>query len=225
MFIDPRYLLGFASFVVGLVLGSRSLENLKKIWVLLVLLFIYSLLLWPFFVEGETQLVMIGDYTLTTEGVLHGMGMGLRLDIMLISGVLLLSTMTTEEFAQALYGLGVPQSIGFSMSLAFRWVPSLLNSIGVIVQAQRSRGLDLRTGTFFGKILKYPPLVIPLIGGTLRRTNLLAMALESKGYGPGQHRHPVFNPNMSLNDYCVLAIMFFLMLGSIWMRLNGYGTI
>ena len=150
------------------------------------------------------------------EGVLHGLGMGLRLNAMLISGIVLLSTTSIEEFAESLHRLGVPHSLGFSLSLAFRWVPNLLRSIGTVVQAQRSRGLDLQSRSLIGKIRQYPPLVVPLIGHTLRKTNLLAMALESKGYGPGQPRQSLFVSKMHARDYCALVSVLFVVGVSMW---------
>ena len=144
---------------------------------------------------------------ITLEGLQFGLAMGLRLNVMVISGVLLLSTTTLEDFSSGLQRFGIPASMGFAFSLAFRWVPTLLGSSGVIVQAQRSRGLDLSTGTLVDKIRGYAPLVVPLIGHTLRQTNLLAMALESKGFSPGRKRHAYYHSCMGFRDYCVLLIM------------------
>jgi len=224
-FSDPVYLLGLCAGVLALVLWAQSLHNLKKIWILLALLFVYSVMLWPFFVEGTTPLFTIGGLTVMREGVLHGMGMGLRLNAMLISGIVLLSTTAIEELSEASNRLGVPRPLGFSLSLAFRWVPNLLGSIGAVIQAQRSRGLDAHSKGVSGKIRRYPPLIVPLIGHTLRQTNLLAMALESKGFGAGQVRHPLFVSKMRGSDFVALAVIVALVTGSLWMRLNGYGTI
>lgn len=225
LFSDPVYLLGLVGGVLGLVLWARSLHNVKKIWVLLVLLLVYNVALWPFFVEGTTPLFTIGAMTVMQEGVRHGMGMGLRLNVMLISGMLLLSTTAIEELGEASNRLGVPRPLGFSVSLAFRWVPNLLGSIGAVIQAQRSRGLDMQSKGVFGKIRRYPPLIVPLIGHTLRQTNLLAMALESKGFGAGQVRHPLCVSTMNRSDFAALAAIAILVLGSLWMKINGYGTI
>lgn len=225
MFSDPAYLLGLCTGVLVLVRWAQSLHNLKKIWILLALLFVYSVMLWPFFVEGTTPLFTIGGLTVMREGVLHGMGMGLRLNAMLISGIVLLSTTAIEELSEASNRLGVPRPLGFSLSLAFRWVPTLLGSIGAVIQAQRSRGLDVHSQGMVGKIRRYPPLIVPLIGHTLRQTNLLAMALESKGFGAGQARRPLFVSKMHGSDFAALAVVAVLVLGGLWMRLNGYGTI
>ncbi len=225
LFSDPVYLLGLCAGILALVLWARSLHNLKKIWILLALLFVYSVILWPFFVEGTTPLFTIGGLAVMREGVLHGMGMGLRLNAMLISGIVLLSSTAIEELGEALNRLGVPRPLGFSLSLAFRWVPALLGSIGAVIQAQRSRGLDAHSRGVVGKIRRYPPLIVPLIGHTLRQTNLLAMALESKGFGAGQVRRPLFVSKMQKADFVALAVIAVLVLGSLWMRFNGYGTI
>ncbi len=225
LFSDPVYLLGLCAGVLALVLWAHSLHNLKKIWILLVLLFVYSVALWPFFVEGTTPLFTMGGLTVMQEGVLYGMGMGLRLNAMLISGIVLLSTTGIEELAESSNRLGIPRPLGFSLSLAFRWVPTLLGSIGAVIQAQRSRGLDVQSKGVFGKIRRYPPLIVPLIGHTLRQTNLLAMALESKGFGTGQVQRLLFVSKMQGADFAALAVIAVLVLGSVWMRFNGYGTI
>ncbi len=225
LFSDPLYLLGLSGGVLGLILWAQSLHNLKKIWILLALLFVYNVALWPFFVEGSTPFLTIGGITVMQEGVLHGVGMGLRLNAMLISGIVLLSTTAIEELGEALNRLGVPRSLAFSLSLAFRWVPNLLGSVGAVIQAQRSRGLDVQSKGFLGKIRRYPPLIVPLIGHSLRQTNLLAMALESKGFGAGQVRHPLFASKMNGSDFVALVAIAALVTGSVWMRSKGYGTI
>lgn len=225
IFSDPMYLLGLTGGVLALVLWAGSFANLKKIWILLALLLVYNVVLWPFFVDGTIPLFTLGGLIIMQEGVLHGMGMGLRLNAMLISGIVLLSTTAIEEFAESSNRLGVPQSLGFSLSLAFRWVPNLLGSIGAVIQAQRSRGLDLQSKTLLGKIRQYPALVVPLIGHTLRQTNLLAMALESKGFGPGQKRQPLFVSTMKVGDFVALLTIVMLVMAGLWMRLHGYGTI
>ena len=224
VFASPQYLLGIFAIVFLGVAGAKAVENLAKMWILLVLLFVYSSILWPFFVEGQTPLFQWSSIELTVEGVTFGIAMGLRLNVMVISGVLLLSTTTLEDFSLGIQRFGVPPSMGFAFSLAFRWVPTLLGSSGVIVQAQRSRGLDLTSGTLVDKIRAYAPLVVPLIGHTLRQTTYLAMALESKGFSPGRRRHAYSHSHMGVRDYGVLLIMAVLVGGSWWLRVSGFGV-
>ena len=225
IFSDPRFLIAPAILVVMALVSAEALANLRKMWLLLTLLFLYCLLLWPFFVTGRTPMIAMGTLTLTNEAVRYGVAMGLRLDVMFLGGILLLSITRIEEFTLALQRLGLPGPMAFALSLAFRWVPSLIGAAGLIVQAQRARGLDLGAGHALGRIRRYPPLVVPLIGHTLRHTRLLAMALESKGFGPGAERHGFLELRMRRADYGTLAVMVALVGLCIWLRVAGYGTV
>lgn len=225
LFSDPRYLLGVTVLIILGVVLSQSFINIKKVRILLVLLFVYSTVLWPFFVVGQTPVLKVGSMVLTTEGLAFGMGMGFRIDLMVVSGLVLLSTTTVEDFALALQRLGLPSSMGFAFSLAFRWVPMLLGAGATVVQAQRSRGLELSTGPVWSRIRRYPALVVPLIGHTLRQTNLLAMALESKGFGPGRRVKTYRSPTLKTLDYLLLSLLATVLGISLWLRVNGFGTV
>ena len=224
-FSDPRYLIPPMGLVLILLGFAHALPNVRKIWILLTLLLVYCVLLWPFFVTGQTPFFAVSGEVVTREGVAFGLGMGLRLDMMLLGGVLLLSTTTIEEFTLALQRLGLPASMGFALSLAFRWVPSLIGSASSIVQAQRARGLDLAAGNIVARLRRYPPLLVPLIGHQLRQTRLLAMALESKGFGPGARRHGLLELRMRIPDWLVLGLIAAVLALSLWLRLNGLGTV
>ena len=225
VFSAPLYLLAVLGFVLLGMHAARALANVRRLWVLLVLLFLYSSALWPFFVTGQTTVLETGPLHVTREGLVFGVGMGLRLNLMVISGLLLLSTTTVEEFAVGLQRLGIPASMGFAFSLAFRWVPTLLGAGSTIVQAQRSRGLDLSSGSVLDRIRRYPPLVVPLIGHVLRQTMLLAMALESKGFGPGASRTSYRFASFRWMDGVVLVGLTILAAIGVWLRLHGFGHV
>jgi energy-coupling factor transport system permease protein len=224
-FSDPFYLLGVLGCVMSGLAMSRAGANVRKMWMLTVLLFGYSVALWPFFVEGVTPVPLLHRRGVTWEGVSVGVGMGLRLLIMLWGGIWLLSTTTVEELAQASQQLGLPSRAGFVFSLAFRWVGMLLGAGVGVVQAQRSRGLDVSTGGILQRIRKYVPLVVPLIGHALRQTNLLAMALESKGFHPLASRHFYSTGKLMAPDYAVMSVMLILVVVSVWLRWQGVGTL
>ncbi len=224
-FSDPIYLLVVFGFVMGGLAFSGAWANVRKMWILTVLLFGYSVALWPFFVEGVTPVPLLHGLGVTWEGVRVGLGMGLRLLIMLWGGIWLLSTISVEELAQASQQLGLPSRAGFVFSLAFRWVGMLLGAGAGVVQAQRSRGLDVSTGGVLQRIRKYVPLVIPLIGHTLRQTNLLAMSLESKGFHPLATRHFYSTGKLGTKDYAVMSVMLILVGVSVWLRWQGVGTL
>ena len=224
-FSHPAYLLGVLALVSGGLAVAQAGANVKKIWVLAALLVCYSILLWPFFVEGKTPVPVLQFLGVTWEGCVFGLGMGIRLLIMVWGGVWLLSTTTIEELAQATQRLGLPSRVGFAFSLAFRWVGILLGAGVGVIQAQRSRGLDISSGSIAERIRKYVPLVVPLIGHALRQTNLLAMALESKGFHPAAHRFFHITGQMKRPDYAVLIFLIILLGVSAWMRWHGIGTL
>ena len=70
-----------------------------------------------------------------------------------------------------------------AVSTAFRMVPTVLAGSASVVQAQKSRGLDLESGNIFARLRKHLPLLVPVFVNAIRTTDLLAMALESKGFG------------------------------------------
>lgn len=224
-FSHPLYLLGVFGFVMGGLAVSRAGSNVRKVWPLTALLFCYSVALWPFFVEGTTPVPLLNRLGVTWEGVMVGMGMGLRLLIMLWGGIWLLSTTTVEELAQAFQQLGLPSRAGFVFSLAFRWVGMLLGAGVGVVQAQRSRGLDVSTGGILQRIRKYVPLVVPLIGHALRQTNLLAMSLESKGFHPSARRNFCSTGKFLFPDYAVMCVTVILVCVSGWLRWKGVGVL
>ena len=224
-FSHPGYLLGVLALVVGGLVAGQAGINVKKIWVLATLLVCYSMMLWPFFVEGETPVPVFHVLGVTWEGCVFGFGMGVRLLIMVWGGVWLLSTTTIEELAQASQQLGLPARGGFAFSLAFRWVGILMGAGVGVIQAQRSRGLDLSSGTIVERIRKYVPLVVPLIGHALRQTNLLAMALESKGFHPTAQRSFHRTGKMKRTDYAILILVSLLLGVSLLMRWNEIGTL
>ncbi len=224
-FSHPGYLLGVLAVVVGGLAVAQAGVNVRKIWALAALLVCYSIMLWPFFVEGKTPVPGFHVLGVTWEGCVFGLGMGIRLLIMVWGGVWLLSTTTIEELAQASQRLGLPTRVGFAFSLAFRWVGILLGAGIGVIQAQRSRGLDLSSGTMVERIRKYVPLVVPIIGHALRQTNLLAMALESKGFHPSAQRFFHISGKMKKPDYVVLICLGMLVGVSGWMWWHGIGTL
>jgi energy-coupling factor transporter transmembrane protein EcfT len=214
LFSHPFLLGGLTAAVIGLSVLGRCLPNLRKMWVLLAVLFLYCLLLWPLFIQGPL------DKTLT-----FSLGMGLRLDVMLIAGVIVLSTTRIEDFTAGLQRLGLPGPMAFACSLAFRWVPAFLGTAHAIVQAQQARGLDLQGGNIVVRTGRYVPLVIPLMAHAIRQTRLLAMALEAKGFDPRATRLRSDASRFAAADFAVLAGLGLALAGALWLRWNGYGIV
>jgi energy-coupling factor transport system permease protein len=199
-----RFLLLIAALVLFLTLGG-ALRNLSKMMPLLLLLFLSSSVLWTLFTRGERILYRWGGLQISAEGLVHGISMGLRLDTLVMAGLLFLSTTSIEEFTWSLSRLGVPFPIAFALSTAFRLVPTFLGTGATVVEAQKSRGLDLEGGHVIARVRKHIPLLIPIFVSAMRSADLLAMALESKGFGAHRRRTFYLESRLRPADYALVV--------------------
>jgi energy-coupling factor transport system permease protein len=152
--------------------------------------------------------------------------MGLRLATFVGAGLIFLSTTRNEELTNGLILMGVPYPIAFALSTALRLVPTFAGAGATIIQAQVSRGLDLESGSLFSRIGKFIPQAVPLFIYAIRHTNLLAMALESKGFSPESKRTLYYEPQMHKVDYAVLILLVAILIILLYIRLGlGLGVI
>jgi energy-coupling factor transport system permease protein len=181
--------------------------------------------LWSFFIKGEHIIWQYKFLSISKESILYGLGMSFRLAMMIISGMIFISCTKVEEFTWGLHKLGLPFRVSFALSLAFRLVPTFAQTAQTITQAQLSRGLDLDKGGFITRTKKYIPLIIPIIAYAIKKTDLLAQALESKGFGIKGPRTHYLEFKTSITDYLVIALLICLLVFSILLRLGGFGVV
>jgi len=221
LFLNPLYQLVVLAVVVAFGAAARSLINLKRIWFILVMVGVMSVILWSIFSQGETPLFLFVEL----ESLLYGIGIGLRIDITIIAGMIFLSTTRNEEIAGGLVKLGIPYRFAFAVSTALRLVPTVAATGATIGQAQRSRGLDLDSGSFFERVRKYVPLLVPVFVSTIRSTNVFSMALESKGFGASPKRTYYLRLEMGRRDVVALLVFAALLAAALTLRSLGFGGI
>jgi len=225
VFNHPLYLSTLLVIVFSLVWVGRSLINLAKIRVLLLLLFLSSSILWPLFLRSEDALFKFGLISPSRGSLLYGLAMGLRLDAMVASGVVFLSTTMVEEFTWALRRFGLPYPVGFALSMSFRLVPTLIGTGSTVVDAQKSRGLELDLGSIVARLKKHVPLLVPIFFSTIRSTDALAMALEAKGFGARRVDIGYLEFRMRSRDYLAVLSLAALFFGCLLLRLQGVGEV
>jgi len=225
VFNHPLYICIVFLMVFFLSILARSLSNFKKFWITLIILAFFSTLLWSFFLRGPTRLFKLGFIQISKESLLYGLAMGIRIDTMIVSGIIFLSTTRTEDFTQGLSTLGLPFPVSFALSLSFRLVPTFSATTSTIIQAQKSRGLDLESGRLLKRIRKHIPLFVPILIHAIRNTDLLAMALESKGFGFKNRRTYYLHFRSTWQDWLSIGILAGLIGFSFYLRLNGHGVI
>ncbi len=219
-FNHPLYMAAIVMGIFLIALSARALPNFWKFRFILILLFFFSAGLWPFFVSGQTPLWSWGPFTATRESLLYGIAMGLRLAAFVAIGLIFLSSTRMEELTHGLFRMGLPYPVAFALSTAFRLVPTFAGAGATIIQAQVSRGLDLSSGNLFSRARKFIPLAVPLVIYAIRHTNLLAMALESKGFDPQSKRTFYYDPHMRRTDYGVLAFLILFLVLLIYLRVG-----
>ena len=208
-------LLVVALVVTGYGASGKTLSNLKRIKIVLIMISLFSVVIWSGMGEGTTKLV--GPFT--QEGLLYGVAMAIKLDVMMIAGMIFLSSTKIEEISLGLQKLKIPYRVAFAFSTAIRLVPLIVGTTYIIMQAQKSRGLDLDSGNFVVRIKKYIPLLVPVFISVIRGTNVFAMALESKGFGYSDQRSSYLQIGYKSMDFALLSLTLLLLLGRIYLKI------
>jgi energy-coupling factor transport system permease protein len=212
LFTRPGPLLALLVIVLAYAALSRSMGNLWRIWGLLVSIALVSVVSWSLFVRGATPLYG----RISWEGLTFGVASAIKIDGMIISGLVFLSATRIEEMVLGLIRLRVPFHAAFAFSLGIRMVPTIIGTAVTVTEAQRSRGLDLESGGLMARVRTYIPLLVPIFLHTLRNTDQLALALESRGFGSPHERTSLLEIGLHSRDVVALglgalAVAFFLL--------------
>jgi energy-coupling factor transport system permease protein len=217
LFFRPGPLAALLAVLLLYGAAGRALGNLRRIWVLLVSIAIVSILSWSIFTRGITPLF----WRVTWEGLRYGVGAAIKIDSMIISGLIFLSTTRTEEIVLGLIRLRVPYQAAFAFSLAIRMVPTIIGTAVTVTEAQRSRGLDLESGGPLSRLRKHVPLLVPIFLQTLRNTDQLARALESRGFGARRVRTSYLEIGFHGRDVAALSLGTLILAIFIALRFTG----
>lgn len=217
--------------VLGLTMAAAALSGLKarfflgalrSLRVLLAVAFLAQALLTP----GEA-LFGLGPLKVTREGLAAGADIFLRLSLLILLASLLTYTTSPIRLAAGLESLmspfrrvGLPaHELAMMMTIAMRFVPTLLQEAEVIIKAQRSRGAGFaaRSGPA-GWAAGMLPLFVPLFAGALRRAEDLAVAMEARCYRGGANRTRMMELKLSRADFAALAVSLTVLAAVIYLR-------
>ena len=116
--------------------------------------------------------------------------------------------------------LGYPNALSFTFTTAVRLVPTLAVDAQTVVDAQRSRGLELDKGNLLRRVRNYIPILIPLLLIAIRRSLELAEALESRGFPGKEGRTSLFQLKFRRTDYALTGVCLGAIALSIWIFLH-----
>ena len=213
--------------VLGLVWAGRVGRTVVRLAPLWITLFAISTVLWTFMYPGGdgTVLFLVWKFAVTDRALWFGLAMGTRLAGLLILGLCFIVTTEVEAFTDGLHRLGLPYPVSFTLSLSFRLVPLLAETGSVILEAQRCRGVDPEAGGLLRRVRGLVPLMVPIFLEVLRKADLMAVALESKGFGRAGKRSWAAAPRMRGEDWAVVLGLLALVTASWLLRRAGVGQL
>jgi len=167
------------------------LRGLKPIFIIIAITFFLNL----FMTRGDV-LVELGALTITRQGIYTACYMALRIIFLILGASLLTFTTKPVKLTDGIESLlkpgkrfGVPaHELAMMMTIALRFIPTLLEETDKIMKAQQARGADFETGSIFRRAKALIPIFIPLIVGAFRMAADLAMAMEARCYRGGEGR-------------------------------------
>ena len=165
-------------------------------------------------------------WIITWEGIDKALKMILRI-VLLISGTFLLTYTTSpisltdgmERLLKPLKKLGVPvHEMTMMMSMALRFIPTLVEETDRIISAQKARGADFETGSIADRIKALVPILVPLFVSSFRRADDLAVAMECRCYHGGEGRTSMKVLKLEGRDYVSLVLLAAFLAGLILLK-------
>ena len=167
---------------------------------------------------------------ITFEGIVSAVQMILRI-VMLIMGTFLMTYTTSpialtdglESLLSPLKKLRLPiHELAMMMSIALRFIPTLIEETDKIMSAQKARGADFETGNIFQRAKALVPILVPLFVGAFRRADELATAMECRCYHGGEGRTALRVLHMRSADWVALLLFAALAAGIIVLAKFGF---
>jgi energy-coupling factor transport system permease protein len=201
------------AFIVVAVLASQVPTRILARSLRPVLFIIILTVALNLFMTRGVPLFRLGPLVATREGLAFGLLLGYRIVLLITFSSLL--TLTTSPIAltdgiEALLKpftrLGVPaHELAMMMSIALRFIPTLLEEADKIMKAQMARGADFESGSFMQRARSLVPLLVPLFVSAFRRADELAMAMEARCYRGGEGRTRMKQLKAETRDYLALG--------------------
>lgn len=198
--------------IVGLLVLFYLLGKITKRFRMVTFLLIAFIAMYLQTIVLPTNILVSYDLKIYDEGLNSALNILLRIiNLITLSSLLTLTTKPTdlsnglESIASPLKIIGVNVSI-FSMmvSIALRFIPTLINEANRILKAQASRGVDFQEGSLNDKVKQIVSLLIPMFVISYRRAGDLANAMEARGYIPGAERSKLNELKYRFIDIIVL---------------------
>ncbi len=176
-----------------------------------------------FYIGGGKELFSLGFVTVTTKGIFTAVFMAIRIVLLIMSSSILtyttVPTMLTDAIEKLLSPLKIfhiqVHTLAMMMTLALRFIPTLIEEIERIMNAQKARGADFENGSFTDRAKALVPVLIPLFVSAFRRAYELAFAMNCRCYTGGEGRTRMKQMKLKASDFIALAVFIVGLIGVI----------
>ena len=223
----PSGFIGYIGIALAILIGIYASKlNLKFFWksmkpmfFMLTVLLVINILV----VKTGDVFVTVGPLSIYWDALSQTGYIVIRLVLMVIITTLLTATTKPTDMTVALEDLmspfrkiGLPANeVAMIISIALRFIPTLIEETQRIIKAQTSRGVDLDEGSITEKIMAVLSLIVPLFVSSYQRAEELANAMEARGYVPSRKRTRYRQLKMTLKDYLLIVLCFLVLLSTI----------
>ncbi|MDD4584822.1 MAG: energy-coupling factor transporter transmembrane component T [Bacilli bacterium] len=218
VFLDVNYLgYIFLAIVIIFLLKMSKIKilsifkSLKPMWFMMLFLLFFNIILIR---TGDVAFTILG-YGIYTKALLQTLQIVVRLALMISITTILTATTKPldltygiEYFMSPLKVVKFPaHEIAMTISIALRFIPTLLEETDKIIKAQASRGVDLQQGKLKEKVNAIISLIIPLFISSFQRSEELANAMEARGYNPSGKRTRYRIMKFTWSDFWAIVIL------------------
>lgn len=188
-------------------------RSMKPMLFMLIFLLIINI----FMMKDGFIILQIGSFEIYSGAIIQTLYIIVRLMLMIMITTVLTATtkpldltLGIEDLLNPLRVIKVPaQDIAMIISIALRFIPTLIEETQRIMKAQASRGVDMDEGKLKEKIMAILSLIVPLFVSAFQHADDLANAMEARGYVPDKMRTRYKQLKMHMRDYVLLAISMF----------------
>ena len=224
-------LLGAFTVLLVLVSGIKLHVVLKGIKPLIFVI-IFTSVINVFFTTGDTLLFEWRFIHIYLEGIANAVFMAVRI-ISLLIGTSVILTYTTSPIAltDAIERLLSPLRVikmpvhefAMMMTIALRFIPTLMDETDKIMSAQKARGANFETGSLIKRAKALIPILIPLFVSSFRRADDLATAMECRCYHGGDGRTKMTVSHFHASDFAAMMITVAFGAGIVLVNIYGFG--
>ncbi len=232
--LDPRFKIIITGIFMSMVFSAKNIVSMTAVLIFVFIIYVLTKLSFILVIKSIKPILPIllitsifniflyeGDIVLkflfieiTDKGLEQTFFIIFRIILLIIGTSVLTYTTSPMSLTDAIERLLSPlkkihlpvNELAMMMTIAIRFIPTLIDETDKIISAQKSRGLDLSQGNLFVKMKKIVPIIVPLLVSVFKRAEDLALAMECRCYNGGVGRTRLKQLKIKFSDFVSLII-------------------